>query len=304
MGTPFSSASFSESHYPDDDLYAAAYDALSDVRRAHIKRQIAFLYKLFASPADRPSQVTGVWDNGFTFTRTKRPLDTVIIVCGGRFSSVPQAVAAVLPPLLMGVQDVLFVRLCEPIADDMTAALELCGLEQLIFLPEHDIHELTAALEHCGESVLILLDDDAPDSLPAEAVSLGMRVVRPRLTLNQRSLGIYAPEGQAPDWEALTWAYPESDFLVIDPAESALPTEQKQGARFLQGCLEDFSAEGVDVVFAPSIFDAARESSACLLVEFGMETCWLWPVLGEDVFTTARLAVGRSPISPGEGEEA
>lgn len=293
MGDRYTPADFPESFFISDEIFAAAYEGLSDEHRAHIKRQIAFLYKIYGSPADRPSTTQKTWDNGFSLTRKRTPVDTVFVVCGDRFASAPQAVAAVLPPLLLGVRNVFFVRLDDAEPDDILAAMELCGVEQVMHLPKRDVQELTVALEDCGTGVLILLDDDTPDSLSAEAVSLGWRVLRPRLFLHQREIGVYAGPVSSPDWEALRWAYPEARFVVRGGADN-LPA----GVEARDGGLQEFHSEGLDVLIVPPEEGAAAMHDAALVLEHGMETCWMWPVLDEAVFMRNRLRVGRSEYDP------
>jgi len=205
------------------------------------------------------------------------------------FRSPARLLAAILPPLLAGVEQVLVVRIHyarkdhSPWPARLLTACELVGQELALDLNPDQAGALARTLAANSSAGLVLSLEEGRDPgkpavgwLPVEARKAGVAVWRPRW---DGRIGVWAPAKAEWDWDALLWAHPDAALTVWGNKRKGLP----EGVATRKGDLSAFLAQGYPAAFAPSDTQAEVLDGVALVLGPGHEGCWLWPDLEADL---------------------
>ncbi len=150
----------------DDDTRAMAYEHASPQQRQMLKTAIAY----HALQGEGPSTSSCVLEykaKGFWQRTHCAPAPTLFILCGEEYVSPARLVAAVMPALLAGVGQCIFVHVSggKSLAPALLVALELLGLEEAYALSGLEqakdfIQSLAADTAHIHNQRLLLLHQE------------------------------------------------------------------------------------------------------------------------------------------------
>lgn len=199
-----------------DKIFSRAYEAAPDDVRARMKKQIAQLYDIFGPGKVVAGENYQAWKQGFaTWSRTGN-LDRTLIILGGDFASPSMLLAAVLPAICAGADNILTVRAGR--ASDwpplLLTALELAGRETAAALRAGEINKLLDALVEDGEPTAIIVLGGATlrKAVTAHlAESPQIRVFAPNVDL---SVGILLDSEDDWDFEAMLTFLPDAAFYL------------------------------------------------------------------------------------------
>jgi hypothetical protein len=183
-----------------------------------------------------------------------------------------QVAAAALPFMFSGVRQVAAVRVGPggEGPDDILAALELCGVEQVFALGVGDASEcLAGALEDADCACLLLgcgkLGLQRPESVRAfvwEKPEAGRFAV------------LSDPDGCF-DYEVMAWAHPHARFTVFGDEQADLP----DNFSCEEGGFEAMIATRPEAVFACTALPEDSLLQLPLVLGPGQEGCFFWPDL-------------------------
>lgn len=258
----------------DDAAFAAAYEAVPDVRRARLKEQVARLCAVcdapdhLATPAEEGRSLA--WPGGARTLQHSRPAPLAVVALGPGFTAPSRLLAALVPARLAGVEELVVVGPdAAPFTDGLLVAMELAGVDQALSAApktlDQTLEKLTADL-HVTQARLVCLERPAPTHVHG----VWAAPQPPRL-------GLVRPE--VFDAEALAFCHGSAP-------ESLAGLDQ---------------AEGCDAVFAPRELlggapgqwpsaDALAGNGPRLLFTEGYESAWDWPGLGPAFFRSVRRA--------------
>lgn len=256
----------------DDGVFAAAYDSLDPGRRAWLKKNSAEVHCIMEPAKKAFCRYSVSWTMGFGSQVAVKPYGTALFFIGGGVSSPAQVAAAALPLMFSGVREVAAVRVGpggkDP--DDILAALELCGVEQVYALGEGDASEcLTSALADPGCACFLLgcgeMEFARPDHVRAFVWE------RPEV----REFAVLPGPGGCFDYEVMAWAHPGSRFIVFGGEQADLPENFSR----VEGGLEAMLAIRPDVAFACPPVPEESLLEIPLVLGPGQEGCFFWPEL-------------------------
>lgn len=272
-----------ESHLLNDDVLGQAYESVSAEQRALLKTAIARLWEWYGpsriASCSRELEMRG----GFHARETRKPVDFAMIVCGEDSAAPSQVLAAVVPAVAAGVEDVIAIKVGR---DGWTkaqlTALELAGIEAIA---ELGVDEAAALIKDVHSSVdtgsLILLD--TPENL---AVTAQSSTIRTLVVRDATAVAFHDPSSAAPDLERLAFGQagvpvtvfgetPVIDFSGFSCENKSLDVLMKADARvaFVPDEYHSQALERFRVVFGP-----------------GHEACWLWSEITTDMFEDSRVS--------------
>jgi len=258
----------------NDGVFAAAYDALDPRRRAWLKKLAAELHCML-EPAHRIQGRYAVsWRSGFDSLWTVRPYSSGFVFIGEGVSSPAQVSAAALPLMFGGVREVVAVRVgrgaAEP--DDVLAALELCGVEQVYALDAGDASACLNGVLDDPECACLGLN--CRDLLPASGLE-------PKALFWSRRevehMAVMVQEDGDFDPDVLAWAHPRATFTVFGGQGGHLPERFERGS----GGVSGLAALGPQVVFSAMPLPGDIQVRIPLVLGPGQEGCFFWPELLE-----------------------
>ncbi len=295
-------------HGLDDTHFYQAYESVSAGRRAWLKQCIAWLHAWHGEDRAplRERQVTLA--QGLCGVERSKPLTFAVILADADFTSPVRCLAALLPALLAGVENVLVLRVRrgrspQPWPDALLTALELAGQE---LVSELSLPQIRNLLEWLGDSghpgAVVSLSRDplsgkgCPICLLAESRS-SVRFWQPDWN---GELGIWAGDSCPWDLDTLGWAHGDTQ-LHLWGAKGPVPGERFERR---SGSFDDFLAHGYRAAFVPRDRRPAVLESVPLIMGPGLEGCWLWPGLTPGFFRSLTAAwEGRQSVPPVDEHE-
>lgn len=263
-----------------DKAFARAYDQVGERGRALLKTAIAELYALHP-PLDRTGSTAG------------KPLDYALILVGPGFASPVRLLAALLPALTAGVDNVLVVLAGRGrTRHSLLAACELAGQDRMASLTRRQSRNLTDELSRSamrGAVVLLGLPREQYESVgssraarAAEEAGGEYRLVVPP---EVDSLCLYQDREDLFDRDALEFAHPGTIFRVFGPARGV------ESGRFLplDGDFETFLSQPHIAACGQKDRLEAMSEKFGLVLGPGREWCWAWPDIDWKSFSTGRI---------------
>ena len=180
-----------------DDLFAQAYSGLSGGLRAWIKQTAAQAHALAGAPLDDCVDIRVGRRQGYRTLQTQCPLDYAVMFIDSTCVSAPRVAAAAVPLVLSGARNVCAVRIDEgePFADSVLAALELCGLETVFHMHEHDARRFTECLANSGSAAVLFFGQGLEISALATAAGYAAPPLKLWKPLPAERLGVWAGAG-------------------------------------------------------------------------------------------------------------
>ncbi len=259
-----------------DDEFSLAYEQIGDIQRSWIKKSIAWNFLQTSEKASRCKCVQEKeWDSQLRVRSFSRPLDWAYLWLGADFASPVQLAAALVPPLVFGVKELVVLR-----EDDgqkfppaLLAACELSGAELVAQLCREELPAVLQPRFQYGNGALLSLGT----SLPSLSLPRSVRLWQSPLTLQA---GIVFSEGISWDLDLLRMVHPSLQFVFWgEPPQAAAPD--------LQAASEPVEEFCGDVLYAPSDFLTGK---TVLGLENGFELAWCWQELDEAFFRVAATA--------------
>ncbi len=262
-----------------DELQASAYEACPADFRAGLKTAIAFAFHLWGNASIRLDSCTDNTQTGFRHRLAYRPASWVLAFLAPGYSSPARFIAALMPAILAGVENIIVVsQECSP-SPSLCTAFELAGIEDIFVLPsendkssvllrelrdtdndgrvllfpapEAQLNTHLSSIRHCAETLNIRLWSDTPS---------------PRLSL--LSSEEIAEARAEPRKDILAWAHGDA-------------------------CIDESADGQTDALFTSHIFSPFSPLSECktapLVFGPGLEACWIHPLLTPDYFRTGTL---------------
>ncbi|MGE4422669.1 MAG: hypothetical protein AB7D39_10260 [Pseudodesulfovibrio sp.] len=259
----------------DDALFAAAYEESTDGERALMKTCIARLYDWYGPRKDTAREVAERWRGGFASVRRSAPVDFALVLFDGTFASPARLLAALVPAMACGVQNVLAVRMDggEDWAHPLLTAMELAGQELVADLTGEGVSSLLRNLSDAGASVAVI------DFAGRPGLCEGRSRVAVHSPAFDRSAVLFLDDGETFDLDALAFIHPDTAFTAFG-ADVPLPDGFVRG----DGGFSAFLDAVRDVAFVPA--DRANDTlgRARLVLAPGQEGCWVWPELHPEFF--------------------
>ena len=258
----------------DDDLFARAYEAVPDQRRALLKTGIARLFEWYGPSRQTAKRTDISWRGGFDSVEDLSTVDFAVVVIDASLKSSARLLAAVVPALSCGVRNVAVVRLDGgEWPQPMLAGLELAGQELVVDMPSGRVKELLETLDASGATGIVLgveLEQGVLRSLRFPTRRIEFACLR-----CDRTVPVWMEQDQPFDLEGLAFIHPDLVFSVHG-VETVLPADgfSREGSDS-QGFLDSI----LEVAYAPaSLVDEALDR-ARLVLGPGQEGCWVWPQL-------------------------
>lgn len=259
-----------------DDEFLLAYEQTGDIQRSRIKKSIAWNFLQTSEKASRSECLQEkMWTSQFRVRFFSRPLDWVYVWLGADFASSVQLAAALVPPLVFGVKELVVLR-----EDDgqkfpfsLLTACELSGAELVAQLRREELPAVLQPRFQYGNGALLSLGT----SLPPLSLPRSVRLWQSPPTLQA---GIVFSGGVSWNLDLLHMVHPSLQFLFWGepPQEAALDLQAASIS------VEEFCG---DVLYAPADFLTGK---AVLGLENGFELAWCWQELDEAFFRVTRTA--------------
>jgi hypothetical protein len=278
----------------DDEAFALAYDATPPEQRARLKTLIAGLHALYGRRTLLAAGSESVLRHGGVVRDRSRPRSWTLLILGAGFLSPVRLLAALVPPVAVGVPDVAVAVLDGPGNPPpvLLTALELAGQEQVYRLAPGQAGELVRTLGRSGRPGAVLaLDEGAAAAvpwagLPAHPFSLAWRPAW------DGRIGIWAGDGEPCDLDVLAWGHPDAALEVW--GADARPDGGHATVR--QGEFADFLAAGYAVAAAPPPRHEACLGAIPLVLGPGQEGTFLWPDLLPEAFLVRHVALSGGAV--------
>jgi hypothetical protein len=265
----------------DDALFAAAYGESSDGERALMKTCIARLYDWYGPRKDTACEVARRWRGGFSSVGRAAPADVALVLFDEAFVSPARLLAALVPAIACGVQNVLAVRMDGrgDWANPLLTAMELAGQELVADLTGEGLQGVLDNLAEAGASVAVVDLAGRP----------GLRAGRSRVAVHRpaldRDIVLFSDDREPFDLDALAFVHPDTAFTVFG-ADVLLPDGFVRGG----GDFPAFLDAVRDVAFVPADRIGDTLDRARLVFGPGQEGCWVWPELHPEFFLFHRTA--------------
>ncbi len=263
----------------DDTLFARAYDALPDHRRALLKTGIARLFDWYGPSRQDSGQATVNWRSGLTSVSRFSPVDFVVVAFDTTLTSPARLLAAVVPALACGVRNVLVVRFGGgEWAQSLLTGLELAGQELVADMTPEQVQSLLEDASGAGASGRVLgvgMEQGVFRQLRFRSSHIDFHCLH-----CDRTVPVWM-DGAAPfDLEALAFAQPDLDISVFGAECETLPGD------FCHKSTEfnDFLDAVRDVAYTPASHVDEALDRARLVLGPGQEGCWVWPQLRPEHF--------------------
>lgn len=278
-----------------DSRFAKAYGRFGDDSRALLKRTIAAHYALAAPRQSRSESSVVTLRSGLLQQRATRPADYAILLLDGPLDAPALALAALMPLLTSGINEVLVVRLgsAASIPDSLLTACELAGQERFATLGPAQMERLLVDCSHGGaDGVLLYAATDAVLRVldrPALRRALFSGSVRALPLALPSSLGLWRDgSGQFPA-EPLALLYAG---LPMEAAGLAPGTRvAKVGVAKADAAWNAFAAQGHEVLLVPDgRLAAALNTTARVVVAESQLGLWHWPGLTLNLFMQSTVA--------------
>lgn len=269
-----------------DDRFGTAYELAGPERRAFFKTCIARLWSWYERSDVAARDISIDWRNGMQSRVLSAPVDYFLLVIDDTVLSPSKVLAALVPALVAGVSEVLVARLGDDWPDDILAALELAGVEQVISTDMDELDEMGGTLLESGAFGAVIA---LGEGLAFDALSLFD---------NTASTATWSPAwGDIADvWvddsevlDDLATAYPDITFSVYNtsdlPADSFTAMEGDEGV---------YLEETEEVCFVPNRLLDQLPEYVRLAFGDGMIGSWVWTDLPTSLFlmTSTRLTSG------------
>ena len=291
-GNPMEHAPFAFPHWtgqlvPDDELFAQAYQDLSDLERAWIKTGIARLYDWYGPRKDVGGEDVRQWSGGLQ-TRTRfDAVDFAVVLFDDTLLSPARLLAALVPAIATGVRSVIAVRVGEdaaPWRKAILTGLELAGQESVIGVDQNQARRLLSELRETERpGAVAVLGPKATEACVSEQyAATRMAFWRPRFS---RMATVWMDKGNPLDLEALAFIHPDIAFSVYgDDVELPGPNFTR-----VKGGFDDFLSASSDVAYLPRE-RMASAGAVKLTLGPGLEGTWVWPDLHSLHFQFRRAA--------------
>lgn len=258
----------------DDELFARAYEVIPPHRRALLKTCIAQVFEWYGPSRQTAGREAVSWRGGFDSVRDFAPADYAVVVFDANLVSPVRLLAAVVPALVRGVQNVLAVRLGGgewPQA--MLTGLELAGQDLVVDLSAQQVKGLLEELTAAGANGVVLGVE------LAQGVFRSLRFPSSNIDFIclkcDHNSAVWLDENEPFDLDALAFSHPDFSFAVHG-SELTFPSEEfRRGGTDLQGFFESIR----EVVFTPASYVDEALDRARLVLGPGQEGCWVWPQL-------------------------
>ncbi len=260
---------------PDDAVFARAYDGISSQHRAWMKTCIARLYDWYGPRKDVAGSLVRHWSAGFDSQSNFAAVDFAVVLFDGSLLSPARLLAALVPALAGGVENVLVARVGGgPWRKAVLTALELAGQELVIDISDSQARKLFTQLRDTrGTGAVTVLGPKAALIKTDELQSASrLSFWRPRFT---RAAAIWMDDESTFDLETLAFIHPDIVFSVFG-ATVELPADNfsHEGDRF-----DDFIDSILDVAYLPADRMEYALNKAKVVFGPGQEGCWIWPDL-------------------------
>lgn len=278
---PFSFPDWINDFVPDDDLFARAYQDISDENRAWMKTAIARLYDWYGPRNDVSGESILHWRSGFDTKTTSDSVDFAVLLFDASLLSPARLLAALVPALAMGVKHVLAVRVGNggPWRKAILTGLELAGQELVVDMTDVQVRRLFTTLRETNRpgAVVVLGPKAAVIKTSEQQAASRMSFWRPRFS---RAAAVWMEDEDTFDLETLAFMHPDIVFSVFG-TETDLPADNfsYEGDGF-----DDFVDAIMDVAFLPSDRTDHALREARLVLGPGQEGCWIWPDLYPEHF--------------------
>lgn len=285
--TPFSFPTWLNDFVPDDDLFARAYEDISDQNRAWMKTGIARLYDYCGPRKDVSGVDVRRWRGGFETQQSYDAVDFAVVLFDGSLLSPSRLLAALVPALAGGVKNVLAVRVGEeaPWRKAVLTGLELAGQEFVVGLSDVQTRQLFNELRETGQPGSVVVLGPRAAVIKNSELQSASRIsfYRPRFS---RSAAIWMDDSTTFDLKTLAFIHPDIIFSVFG-AESELPADNfsYEGDLF-----DDFLGAIMDVAYVPPKHIGEALKRAKMVFGPGHEGCWIWPDLHPEHFQIHRTA--------------
>jgi len=265
---------------PDDELFARAYEDISDQKRAWMKTSIARLYDWYGPQKDIAGASIRHWHSGFDTKQTFSAVDFAVVLFDGSLLSPTRLLAALVPALAGGVKNVLAARVAGgPWRKAILTGMELAGQEMVVDVTEAQARRLFNELRDTGHTGAVTVLGPKAAVIKTSELQAASRISfwRPRFS---RAAVVWMDDESSFDLETLAFMHPDIIFSVFG-TEPELPADNfsYEGDQF-----DDFIAAIMDVAYLPANrMDRALEKAKVVLGP-GQEGCWVWPDLHPEHF--------------------
>jgi len=266
---------------PADELFANAYQAMGDQRRAAMKTCIARLYDLYGPKKNIGRDTVIDWRGGFRSRAVVAPVDFSVTLFDGNLLSPARLLATLVPALAGGVKRVLAVRIADgsPWAEAVLTGLELAGQELVADMDEAQVRRLFADLRDSGANGAVTVLGPKAGAIKSIEIQAASRMSfwRPRFN---RAAAVWMSDRSSFDLEVLAFMHPDVIFNVFGE-DVFRPSEN---FNYMGDSYTDFIDSITDVAYVSSehIDEALRHAK--LVLGPGQEACWVWPDLYPEQF--------------------
>lgn len=278
---PFAFSEWINDLIPDDELFARAYQDVSDRNRSLMKTGIARLYDWYGPRKDVGGEVTRHWASGFDSRKTHDPVDFAVILFDASLQSPARLLAALVPALAGGVQNILAVRVGggAPWRKAVLTGLELAGQELVVDMTDVQARRLFNELRDSGRPGAVAVLGPKAAAIKSTEIQSASRISfwRPRFS---RAAAVWMDDESTFDLEALAFMHPDIVFSVFG-VETPLPADNfsYEGNEF-----SDFLDAIMDVAYLPGQRIDTALRKAKLVLGPDQEGCWVWPDLYPEHF--------------------
>jgi hypothetical protein len=265
-----------------DEVFAEAYGLLEPGRRAWLKKLAAETHAMVSAEKRGRRVRREDWSAGFTGRVESRPVERTVLFIGQGVASPVQVAAAALPAVFRGTREFYAVRIGaggdEP--DDVLAALEICGIENVCALDDGRAAEMFSAAAADRDCALLSLGCEF--QAPAGA-GCAFSWSRPEIA----SMAVYDDGSGELDYQAIAWAHPNAEFRIFGDAGENAPEHFER----LPGGLGALAGLEPEALFTAGVEPEVLDLRIPLVLGAGQEGCFFWPELMDADFSVRRFAV-------------
>ena len=287
-----------ESCLHDKTAFSRAYNNISSVNRALLKKNIAELSKWYnLYNYSNKSEIKSLkWSQNWKTTISKKPADCALVGIPQEFSSPALLLATVMPLKIIGVEKVLVFKCTKDSSiwsDSLLLALELAGVEEVFDFTLEQVESLLQEIGKQKVSVTSVFVNDV-DNFPFFSLAYKYAARMDTVSLfSPKSCGIWLDKEVIPDVEAIEFAYPDLDLQFWSQDSEMFKCVPDQYHKQV-GKWTDFCESRFDLVFAPSEFHTELLSKFAVVLGQGQEGFWIWPDLHLKRFEKQGLAFSTS----------
>jgi hypothetical protein len=276
-----------------DSAFAAAYDELSAVQRGLLKRCIAQLFSWYGRSTQLVESAAVRHGSGLRSFSMSRPLDWTVLVMDEEGSSPVQFLAALIVPLLSGVNHVSVVRdvVDNPFDPALLTAAELAGVETVFSSPDRTllpalVRGLSENYDH-GRVVSL-----GGESLSKETFALAQAGGVLHTALQPvRRIGVWTEGNGSWDLQSLRFGQPHAEIV-----RCGSPDREESSTSWMKMSWPEF----LDMEFKAVLVPAERIDNALERVPLalgpGQESFWIWPRLTLETFKAGSAGFCDTPV--------